>query len=382
MVDCEQRRRRPTAHYPQFTNLGCRVKDHPLYHLCRARFVEFFRDPGVLFWVFGFPIVMGLILGIAFRNRPPEKIQLVLVDNGADALWAQGLLAGSKEINAQILPGPEANRALEKGKVDLILIAARVQGLRKKTLVSLDPILHYRYDPDRPPSRFARMAVDDAMQRALGRKDSVAPREEKITKPGSRYIDFLLPGLIGQNLMGSGMWGVGFVIVDIRKRKLLKRFAATPMKKSHFLLSYVLSRLFFLFLEIGIIAGFGSLLFGVKVQGSWLTLFGIAILGSFAFTALGLLIATRPQSHEAASGWMNLAMVPMWFCSGVFFSYERFPEALHPYIRALPLTALNDGLRAVMNDAAGLSQLSPQALVLAVWAVLSFALAMRFFRWQ
>jgi ABC-type multidrug transport system permease subunit len=344
--------------------------------------MEFFRDPGVIFWVFGFPIVMALILGVAFRNKPPERIQVVLVDNGADAAWAQGLLDAVPEVEARIVEAKEANRQLDKGQADLLLIAARPAGFRSGRIVEVGPILHYRYDPDRPPSRYARGFVDDALQRALGRKDPAASREERVTRPGSRYIDFLVPGLIGQNLMGSGMWGVGFVIVDTRKRKLLKRFAATPMRKSHFLLSYILSRLFFLFLEVGAIVAFGHYLFGVSVQGSWFDVLFLAVLGSFAFTALGLLIATRPQSHEAASGWMNLVMVPMWFCSGVFFSYERFPEILQPLIRALPLTALNDALRAVMNDAAGLSALGPQILNLGLWAGLCFALAMRFFRWQ
>jgi ABC-2 type transport system permease protein len=158
-------------------------------------------------------------------------------------------------------------------------------------------------------------------------------------EPGSRYIDFLIPGLLGMNLMGSAIWGLGFAIVDARRKKLMKRLMATPMPRHYYLLSFVLSRLLLLVVEVGVLLGFGALVFQVPVRGSMLELGALCVLGSLAFSALGLLIASRVQTIEAVSGLMNTVMMPMWIVSGVFFSAQRFPDALQPVIKALPLTA-------------------------------------------
>jgi ABC-type multidrug transport system permease subunit len=228
----------------------------------------------------------------------------------------------------------------------------------------------------------ARLRADDALERGLGRKDLAEIREEKVIEPGARYIDFLIPGLIGLNLMGSGMWGIGFAVVQARTKKLLKRFAATPMRRSHYLLSFMLSRLVFLVPEVAALVGFGWIVFQVEVRGSLIALTVVSLLGSFTFAGLGLLLAARTKTIEAVSGWMNFVMLPMWLLSGTFFSYSRFPEFLQPAIRALPLTALNDALRAVMNEGLALSQSWLEILVLCFWAGVSFVLALRLFRWQ
>jgi ABC-type multidrug transport system permease subunit len=240
----------------------------------------------------------------------------------------------------------------------------------------------FRYDTSRAEGRAARLAADDALQRALGRPDPLETREERFAQPGNRYIDFLIPGLVGLNLMGSGMWGLGFAVVQARTRKLLKRFAATPMRRSHYLLSFMFSRLVGLVLEVVVVVGFGWLLFGVAVRGSILDLAMVSLLGSLTFAGVGLLVAARPRTIEGVSGWMNLVQLPMWLLSGTFFSYERFPAAAHPFIRALPLTALNDALRAVINNGAPLVASWPAVAVMAVWGAASFALALKLFRWQ
>jgi ABC-type multidrug transport system permease subunit len=224
--------------------------------------------------------------------------------------------------------------------------------------------------------------VDDALQRARGRADLVVSTLAPATEPGARYIDFLIPGLVGLNLMGSGMWGIGFSVVVARTRKLLKRFAATPMLRSQYLASYALSRLLFLTPEIAAIVGFGWLVFGVEVHGSLFALTVVSLAGAFAFAGLGLLVAARPTTIEAVSGWMNLAMLPMWVLSGSFFSSDRFPDAFQPAIKLLPLTALNDALRAVMNDGVPLYTTWSQLLVLTLWGGVSFMLALKLFRWK
>jgi ABC-type multidrug transport system permease subunit len=194
-------------------------------------------------------------------------------------------------------------------------------------------------------------------------------------------VDFLVPGLVGMNIMSAGMWGVGWVIVEDRQKKLLRRMIATPMRRTHYLLAFVLVRLVFLVLEVPVLVGFGVLAFGVPLRGSVASLAAMAVLGALAFSGLGLLVASRARNTQTASGLMNLVMMPMFVLSGVFFSADHFPRFVQPLVRALPLTALNDGIRAVMNEGAGLVALAPQAALLAVVAAASFGAALRIFRW-
>jgi ABC-type multidrug transport system permease subunit len=263
----------------------------------------------------------------------------------------------------------EAAQALRSGKVAIVV-------------KPVNDSFEYRFDPTRPESRTARLLVDDVLQRGKGRADVVKTGDVQVTEPGARYVDFLVPGLIGMNLMGSGLWGLGFTVVIARARKLLKRFAATPMKRSHYLLSFMLSRLVFLVLEVAAVVIFAIVAFGFTVRGSWLSLVAIIVLGGFTFSGIGLLVAARPTTIEGVSGLMNFIMLPMWLLSGTFFSSERFPHVLQPFIKALPLTALNNLLRAVMNEGAPLSANWIPIAVLLAWFLVSFVVALKIFRWQ
>jgi len=240
----------------------------------------------------------------------------------------------------------------------------------------------YRYDDTNPEGRQARMLADAAIQRASGRQDPVAGNDRIMREPGSRYIDFLIPGLVGMGIMGNAVWGIGFGIVDARRKKLLKRIIATPMPKHYYLLSFLIWRLSLLVVELGVPLAFGTLIFGVPMRGSAVALIAISVLGALAFSALGLLVASRVRTIEAVSGLANVVMVPMWLVSGVFFSSQRFPDLVQPVIKALPLTAVIDALRANMLQGAGLAQMAPQAGVLGAWLVVCFGLALRLFRWR
>jgi ABC-2 type transport system permease protein len=346
----------------------------PLVELFLVRIREFLRQGEALFWVFGFPILLTLALGIAFRNTGPDKIVVAVEDRGKNAAEVLAALKASPELKVSLQAPEEAARQLRIGKTTLLVEAGDGVGS--------DATYVYRYDPTRPESRVARLAVDDVLQRHKGRVDPVASHDHKVTEPGSRYVDYLLPGLLGLNMMGSSMWGLGFAIVDMRSKRLLKRLAATPMRRSHFLLSFMLSRLVFLFLELALVIGFARLTFGVRMRGSLLDLAVVSLFGAFCFTAMGLLIAARPVTIEGISGWMNLVMMPMWLLSGTFFSYSRFPDFALPLIRALPLTALNDALRSVITEGAGLAANNVELGVLAAWSAISFFIAVRLFRWQ
>ena len=341
----------------------------PLFELVRVRVLEFVRDVGALFWVFGFPIVLAIALGVAFRSRPPEPTRVaVVVEDGrpspaADALRA----AGGFDVRA--LPAAEAARALKASAVDVV-VAGTADA----------PV--YRYDEARVEARHARVVVDAALQRAAGRADVLHAVDERVEVAGSRYIDFLLPGLIGMNLLGSSMWGTGYSVVDARRRKLLKRYAATPMRRWQYLLAVVLSRVVFLVAEVVAFVAAGELLFGVHVQGSYGAVFAACVIGGMSFTGLALLIAARAKSAEVASGLVNFLSLPMWLLSGSFFSASRFPDVAQPFIQALPLTALNDALRAVYNDGASLLDVSGELAILVAWGVVPFVVAVRWFRWQ
>ena len=342
---------------------------HPLAELTFMRVREFLREKEAVFWVFIFPVLMTFALGIAFRNTAPDKTPVAIETGSEEVSTTVNVLSRSPEISATVLSPDEAAQALRSGKVSIIV-------------KPVNDTFEYRFDPTRPESRSARLLVDDVLQRGKGRSDVVRVGEEQITEPGARYVDFLVPGLIGMNLMGSGLWGLGFTVVTARSRKLLKRFAATPMRRSHYLLSFILSRLVFLVLEVAAVMIFAWLVFGFTVRGSWLSVTLITLLGGFTFSGIGLLVAARPQTIEGVSGLMNFIMLPMWLLSGTFFSSERFPQILQPFIKALPLTALNSVLRALMNEGATLSSNWTQISILLAWCVISFVVALKIFRWQ
>ncbi len=339
-------------------------------HLLGSRMKELKREPEVIFWVFGFPLLLALGLGIAFRNKPADVSRIAIVNSEAQQLMS--LIDRSPQkaaINAEVLDEAMALKSFRLGKYDLV-----VEGDGKGSL-------KYVYDPARPESVLARAEVDHVLQAAAGRQDPLPTVTVTSSEPGSRYIDFLIPGLIGMNVMNAAMWGIGFALVDMRQRKLLKRFVATPMRRSDFLLALASSRLILMTLEVGLLLGFGALVFHMRVLGSIATILLVGAIGALGFAGLGLLTASRAQKLESVSGLMNLVMMPMWIFSGVFFSYERFPVAIHPLIKLLPLTALNDALRATILEGATLVAQSGRLLVLAVWGGVTFVLAVKWFRW-
>ena len=340
-------------------------------HLLMARMLELKREPEVVFWVFIFPLLLALGLGIAFRNKPGNAVSVAIVQ-GAGSDRAQTLLASSPQhdhFKVQVLNEDDAHKGFRLGKFDLVI----------------EPGDHgsvtYRFDPARPESVLAKSEVDDALQGAAGRKESVPTTTVTSSEPGSRYIDFLIPGLLGMNLMNSGMWGIGFALVDMRQRKLLKRFVGTPMRRGDFLLALASSRLILMIIEVGLLLVFGVLFFHMRVLGSVAAIALIAGLGSLTFGGVGLLTASRAQKIESVSGLINLVMMPMWIFSGVFFSYERFPAIIQPAIKALPLTALNDALRASILEGTPILHQWPRLLVMIVWGGVSFVLALKWFRW-
>jgi ABC-2 type transport system permease protein len=343
----------------------------PLLELTSCRAKEFLREPEAIFWVFAFPVLLAIALGLAFREKGPDKIPVgVVAAAPADAAAARTLaaLGRSPALLARPYSAAAGRDALRTGKISL--------------LVEPGPPAVFRFDETRPDSRIARLEADDALQRAAGRRDALPVRAEKVMEKGSRYIDFLIPGLLGMNLMGTGIWSLAFSVTTARNRKVLKRLIATPMRKSHYLLSQIFGRLGFLVPEVVILVGAGWLIFGVAVRGSLALLFATSLLGAMTFCGMGLLIASRVSTIEGASGLANLVMLPMWLLSGVFFSSERFPDAVQPLINLIPLTALNQALRGIITEGRGLAGIAPQLAIVALWGIASFAVALKIFRWR
>jgi ABC-2 type transport system permease protein len=342
-----------------------------LYHLTLARVREVLREPGTLFWVFGFPILLSVGLGLAFRGRGPEPVVVGLYD-GPGAASLEGALV-SAGIKVERVDDASARTRLRAGKVALVVVPPATPN---------DPVT-YRYDPTPPEARLARVAVDEAIQRAAGRRDPRAVVDLPVTERGARYIDFLIPGLIGMNLMSGSMWGIGWVIVNMRVRKLLKRLMATPMRRRDLLLAQAIARTGSVPLEVGAILVFARLAFDVRVTGSFIALAVVCFAGALSFAGLAILVASRAQNTETVGGLMNLVMMPMFVLSGVFFSSAHFPAVLQPALSLLPLTALNDGVRAIMIDGAslGAGAVVRPLVILGVWGVGSFAAGLKIFRW-
>lgn len=339
--------------------------ENSLVQLTLVRFREFWREPEAVFWVFIFPILLAGGLGVAFRNRPADVVKVAAV--GAQLA---GALRADKTLAVEEVDRAAGEQALRAGRIVLLAVPAA------------NGAVTYRYDDTNPDGRAAKLLVDRAVQRAAGARDAVAAKDDYVREPGSRYIDFLIPGLVGTNLMGSGIWGIGFTIVDARRKKLLKRLIASPMSRWQYLLSFLLSRLALLYFEIAAVVGFGVLVFGVPVRGPIWELALLCLISSVSFSTLGLLVASRAQTMEAASGLMNLVMLPMWIFSGVFFSADRFPNMFQPFVRALPLTAVIDAMRASMLQGIHLSQLGPQLAVITGWMIVGFFTALKLFRWK
>jgi ABC-type polysaccharide/polyol phosphate export permease len=344
------------------------MRESPFLQLTLVKLREYTREPEAMFWVFVFPVLMTCALGIAFRDSSGAEITVGVT--GFNAASVASTLDADPRVKARTVTEEEAGPLLRDGEIALLVEAHDM----------LPP--SYRFDKTRPESSVARFTVDEVLQRGAGRRDAFTPRDDLVELPGSRYIDWLVPGLLGMNVVMTGLWGIAFSIGMSRTKKLIKRLSATPMNRGHYLGAQLAGRLIFLPLEAGILIVFAHYAFGVPVRGSLWLLALLVFLGAVSSGALSLFVASRARSFEAISGLINLAIVPMWILSGVFFSSANFPDVIQPFIQALPLTALNDALRAVMLAGDGFGAVAHEIAILAAWAVVCFTLALKIFRWQ
>jgi len=344
-----------------------RVTHHPLVELTLARLREFAREPEALFWAFLFPIVMSVAMAVAFPAGRGQTVR-VGVAPGEQSEALRQTLAAAKDIVVRDVPPERQLQALRNGEVHVIVEAGSPPT--------------YRFDPVREESRLARLVLDNALKHSAGRVEPWHAHEDLIDIPGSRYVDWLIPGIISLGIMNSGLWSIGFMTVQARLRKLLKRLAASPMRRRHFLMAPVIARLALLGPEIAAPLLFGSMALGMPVRGGVASIALVAVAGALMFGSLGVLMGSRVRTFEAASGLMNLISIPMWVLSGVFFSASNYPDAVQPFIQALPLTALGDAMRGVILEGASLPSLANELAIIAVWTIVPFVIALKIFKWR
>jgi len=342
---------------------------HAFRQLILSRLREFYREPEAVFWVYGFPLILAIGLGIAFSGGKPEPPKVdIQGDPGDSEVQALVKVLEAAQMKVEIHEAAECQRRLKRGTTSLYLIP----GSEPKFI----------FDQARSESVLARHWVAEAIFEAKRGKSAAPFKDEPVAEYGSRYIDFLLPGLIGMNIMGGGLFGVGFVLVDMRVRKLFKRLLATPMRRADFLFAILCARLLFLIPEMLSLLLIGYFFFKVPIYGNLLVLILVIVVGAMMFNSIGLLIGCRTEKTETASGLMNLVMLPMYLLSGVFFSSKRFPEEIQPLIQALPLTQLNDALREVMLEGLSLVEIAWRLGIMLAWTALCLPLALRWFRWR
>jgi ABC-type multidrug transport system permease subunit len=330
---------------------------------------EHLRTPEAVFWTYGFPLLMALVLGFAFGEGRQEPVRIAVSSAPPAALRSALLEAGGGRIAVEELDPAAAHRALTLGIVDLV-----VSGTPDRPVFDLDP--------RRSGSELARLHAERALRRSAGTLPPLVEEIREVDEPGDRYIDFLIAGLIGMNLLGAGMYGIGYNVVLMRSNKLLRRLSVTPMRRSEFLAAFLLSRTLLALPPPLVVLAFGMLVFGVPVHGSWPALLGFTLLGALAFAGIGILVASRARTTESVSGLINLVTMPMWLLGGIFFSNERFPAVLQPLVQAMPMTHFTDGMRGIMLGSFEPWQVLVSSLVLALVTLASFAAAIRLFRWS
>jgi ABC-type multidrug transport system permease subunit len=333
--------------------------------VARTAFREFWRSPEAVFWTYGFPLLMTVVLGFAFRQRPPDPVPVAVVaGDTAEELAAR--LRGNDRLRVEVLEAAAADTALARGG-----IAALVRGPAPAPTV--------RADPTRPDAEVARLQIERALR---GRADGDAGLQFEVEdRPGARYVDFLIPGLLGLNLLGAGLWGIGFQLVQFRTQHLLRRLFVTPMRRAEFLLGFLLSRLVLSLPESAIIVSFGMLIWGVPFRGSIAAAGVLLVVAALAFSGLGVLIASRARTIEGVAGLMNLVLLPMWLLGGAFFSNERMEGPLRVVANCMPLSWCNDAMRDLMLAPGGWLSVALPLGLLAAFAAACFAVALRIFRW-
>ncbi len=368
-----------------------------LPQLILTHFHELFREPGVLFWGIIFPILMSLGLGIAFTKKPDVVRNVAVITESRSIAERSDQLAEFLKSNAEFVRSEDDPKTFYRiilddeqlGRTTFIFKLTRWEEaltLLKQGNVSIvldneNGEINYHLDPANPDGQLNYLKLSALFEHGPDSgKNSAAV--QALTLPGTRYIDFLLPGLIAMGLMMACMWGLSYGMIDRRSKKLLRRMIATPMKKSYFLIAIIFVRFTMNFIEALLLFVVAWLVFGITIQGNTLALLLLFVAGNIAFAGIAILFSSRTANTEIGNGLVNAVVMPMMVMSGVFFSYHNFPDWLIPYIQMLPLTMLADGMRSIFIEGAGFAEIMLPSAILTVTGIVFFTAGLKIYKWH
>ncbi|MFO8111631.1 MAG: ABC transporter permease [Desulfosalsimonadaceae bacterium] len=382
-------------------------------HLTLAHLKEVTRQPAILFWGIIFPILLSIGLGMAFTRaaetehhigftnadesgsapRAPDVIEALFSSSMRDPDHTLGILDETSfmlTVRDDMLGDTlyifdagswdESILRLKQGRIHLIM-----------EITDAGDVM-YHFDPQNQDARLAWHALrtlvgvdappTDGEFKTPATIPDTGARVSPLEIPGTRYIDFLVPGLISMTVMMSCMWGISYGMIDKRSKKLLRRMVATPMVKSHFLAALMLVRIFINIVESALLVFFAWMIFDIAIQGSAGALVMVFMAGNIAFCGIAVFVSSRTANTEVGNGMINAVVMPMTLLSGVFFSYHNFPEWSIPVIGKLPLALLVDGIRAIFTEGAGLAETAPAAILLFLTGAVFFTAGLKIFKWH
>jgi ABC-type multidrug transport system permease subunit len=376
------------------------VRFRQLWQLIAALFREIIREPGVLFWGILFPILMSLGLGLAFTKKADviRKVAIINItdrsSDGSENSAIAGFLENRCEKNTSddgnawkwrytikddklgnsiflfyIMKWDDAVRFLKRGTINVLLLGR-------------SDSVEYHFDPMNPDAQLTYLKLSSIV--GNGQIQTIQSNAEikPLTVTGTRYIDFLVPGLIAMGVMMSSMWGISYGIIEKRSKKLLRRLVATPMRKSHFLIALIAVRITMNFIESLVLFLFALFAFRMTIQGNISALILMFLAGNIAFAGIAVFVSSHTSNTEVGNGLINFVVFPMMVLSGIFFSYQNFPEWSLPVIKNLPLTMLTDGIRSIFNEGAGYHEVTIPILILLAIGTLFFSVGLKIFKWH
>ena len=374
-----------------------RIRNNQLWQLIRANTLEKIREPGVLFWGIGFPILMSIGLGLAFTRKPESvrHVALISADTGSYSIILKDDKLGNTTFSMERMPWEEAMVQLKRGHVN-VAVSIGDSGYRyhfdpmnpdaQLTYVRLSPVLNKIPSTDIIQHPASSIQYPASGIRHPGYEEDLsavtASEVDVLTVTGTRYIDFLIPGLIAMGVMFSCLWGLGYGIIDTRSKKLLRRMIATPMKRTNYLVAMITVRLIMNVIEAALLVLFAWLAFGITIQGNIPALLVLFLAGNIAFSGIGIFLACHTSKTEIGNAFINVISMPMMILSGIFFSYHNFPDWVIPIIKPLPLTMLADGFRSIFIEGAGFAQTATPSLILTLTGVVFFIVGLKLFKWH
>jgi len=377
------------------------IRREQLFHLISAHFKEVAREPEVLFWGIIFPMLMSLGLGIAFTKKADIVRNVALIDPGRISISVPQQSSGIEFFLQQKAEKIQADR----NEPDRYKITIKDEQLGNTTfffqktgwdhamnlmkrgnlsvvITEMDGRLQYHFDPSNSDAQLTYLKLSNILGSNASASEETIDNIKALTVRGTRYIDFLVPGLIAMGIMMSCMWGISYGMIEKRSQKLLRRMVATPMKKSHLLMALMIVRMAMNLIESALLCIFAYLVFDIRIQGNPAALLAIFLAGNIAFAGIAIFVSSHTEKTETGNGLINVVVMPMMVLSGIFFSYHNFPDWSLPFIQKLPLTLLADGLRSVFIESAGFSEISFPAAILTAIGFVFFCIGLKIFKWH